>query len=214
MILHTVSFMTVLTFVNVCKMVSKTLTEEHKHNHLTIQVCFGLQAFLKQIITGDETCTGSQMTSHWFHHFGLESKCHSMEWTHPGLSVKKKFKNQPSGRKLCSQAAIMEQNLERGAVVNSVQYSEQSEPDTAAYCQQHKPHILPSRLFIIIHTILILLPLTTIFLVHFNKDALRDLLIHIRWRSERSGTWMVCCWLFFLLIVFQLKTVKACRMLV
>ena len=53
-----------------------------------------------------------------------------MEWEHPGSPVKKKFKSQPSSRKVMltifwdSQGVILEYYLERGTTVNSVGYSE------------------------------------------------------------------------------------------
>jgi len=53
-----------------------------------------------------------------------------MEWKHPGSPVKKKFKSQPSARKvmltvfLDSQGVLLEHDLERGTTVNSVVYCE------------------------------------------------------------------------------------------
>jgi histone-lysine N-methyltransferase SETMAR len=53
-----------------------------------------------------------------------------MEWKHPGSPVKKKFKSQPSARKVMltvfwdSQGVLLEHDLERGTTVNSVGYSE------------------------------------------------------------------------------------------
>jgi len=53
-----------------------------------------------------------------------------MEWNHPGSPVKKKFKSQPSARKVMlrvfwdSQGVLLEHDLERGTTVNSVGYSE------------------------------------------------------------------------------------------
>ena len=79
------------------------------------------EAFLTQIVTGDET---------WVHHFAQESKRQSMEWKHPGSPVKTKFKSQPSAGKVLltifwdSQGVILEHYLERGAPVNRVRYSE------------------------------------------------------------------------------------------
>ena len=47
-------------------------------------------AFLKRIVTGDET---------WIHHFEPES-IRQMEWSHPESPVKQKFKNRPSAGKV------------------------------------------------------------------------------------------------------------------
>jgi len=46
---------------------------------------------LDRIITGDET---------WVHHYEPECKQHSVEWKHPQLPIRKKFKSQPSAGKL------------------------------------------------------------------------------------------------------------------
>ena len=115
-------------FRKVCaRWVPKELTEEHRNNRLAI--CQRLldrhanegEAFLTRIATGDET---------WVHRFAPESKRQSMEWKHPGSAVKKKVKSQPSAGKVFltifwdSQGVILEHYLERGATVNSVQYSE------------------------------------------------------------------------------------------
>jgi hypothetical protein len=45
------------------------------------------ETFLPWTVTGDET---------WVHHFELETKRQSMEWQHPQLPRKKKFKTAPS----------------------------------------------------------------------------------------------------------------------
>ena len=72
--------------------VKKQLTEEHRHNRVaTCQCLLGCyanegEAFMKQIVTGDETC---------IHHFESESKLQSMEWKHPEFLVKKKLKSNP-----------------------------------------------------------------------------------------------------------------------
>ena len=78
-----------LGFRKVCAgWVPKELTEEHRNNRVAI--CERLldryanegEAFLTQIVTGDET---------WVHHFAPESKRQSMEWKYPGSPVKKKI---------------------------------------------------------------------------------------------------------------------------
>jgi len=48
-------------------------------------------AFLDRIITPDET---------WVHHYEPECKRQIMEWKHPQPLIRKKFKSQPSARKL------------------------------------------------------------------------------------------------------------------
>jgi len=117
-----------LGFRKVCaRWVPKQLTEEQKNNRVAICQrlldCYANEggAFLTQIVTGDEM---------WVHHFAPESKRQSMEWKHPGSPVKKKFKGQPSARKVMltvfwdSQGVLLEHYLERGTTVNSVGYSE------------------------------------------------------------------------------------------
>ncbi|PNF39899.1 hypothetical protein B7P43_G00920 [Cryptotermes secundus] len=76
--------------------VPKQLTVFHKQTHLDI--CqqhldrYGNERdiILDRIITGNET---------WIHHCELESKRQSIEWKHPQLPSKKKFKSQPSAGK-------------------------------------------------------------------------------------------------------------------
>jgi hypothetical protein len=46
---------------------------------------------LERIVTGNET---------WVHHYELKSKRQSMEWKHPSSTVRKKFEQQPSCKKL------------------------------------------------------------------------------------------------------------------
>ena len=87
-----------LGFHKVCaRWVAKQLTEVHKQ--MLVDICqkhldhYGNERdiFLDRIITGDET---------WVHHYKLESKWQSMEWKHPQVPCKKKFKTQPSIGKL------------------------------------------------------------------------------------------------------------------
>jgi histone-lysine N-methyltransferase SETMAR len=120
-----------LGFHKVCaRWVTKQLTKEHKCNRLNI--CQSLlncyhqegDAFLRNIITGDET---------WIHHYAPEIKRHSLEWKHltlPAKKKKKKFKTQLSAGKVMltifwdSQGPILEHYQERGTTVNSAHCSE------------------------------------------------------------------------------------------
>ena len=77
--------------------VPRELTAEHKRKR--VEICLHLldrynnegEKFLSRIVTGDQM---------WVHHYKPESKRQSMEWKHPGLPVKKKFKTQPSAGKV------------------------------------------------------------------------------------------------------------------
>ena len=114
-----------LKFSKVCsRWVPKELTEERKPKHL--DVCsrhFALYRegdnFLQQIITDDET---------WIHHYEPESKLQSTQRKHPSSPVAKKFKMQPSARKLMltvfwdSQGPILETYEERGTTVTRATY--------------------------------------------------------------------------------------------
>ena len=76
---------------------SQKLTEVHKQTHIDIcqkhldRYDNERDIFLDRIITDDKT---------WVHHYKLESKRQSMEWKHPQLPCKKKFKTKPSAGKL------------------------------------------------------------------------------------------------------------------
>jgi hypothetical protein len=76
--------------------VPKQLTTQHKQQCVDVATWF-LQRYeedsgiLEQIVTGNET---------WVHHYELESKRQSMEWKHLSSPVRKKFKQQPSCKKL------------------------------------------------------------------------------------------------------------------
>ena len=117
-----------LGFHKVCaRWIPKQLTEVHKQTR--VDVCQKhlvhysneWDIFLDRIITGDET---------WVHHYKPESKWQSMEWKHPQLPCKKKFKIQPSAGKLVltvfwdSQGPVLEHYQERGTTINSARYSE------------------------------------------------------------------------------------------
>ena len=85
-------------FQKVCaRWTPKQLTEVHKQTCLDIcqkhlDRCGNERdIILDRIISGDET---------WVHHYEPESKRQSMEWKHLQSSCKKKFKTQPSARKL------------------------------------------------------------------------------------------------------------------
>jgi hypothetical protein len=74
----------------------KQLTAQHKQQHVEVATRFRQRyeedpGILERIVTGDET---------WVHHYEPESKGQSMEWKHPLSPVRKKFKQQPSCKKL------------------------------------------------------------------------------------------------------------------
>jgi hypothetical protein len=75
--------------------------------------------FLNHIITRDETR---------IHHYEPETQWHSMQWNHTSSPSCKKFKSQPSARKLPltllwdSQWPILKHYMERGTTVTSVNY--------------------------------------------------------------------------------------------
>jgi hypothetical protein len=86
-----------LGFHKVCaRWFPKQLRNEHKLNRLT--TCRSLlkryhqegDAFLRRIITGDET---------WIHHYAPESKHQSLEWKYPTSQDKKKVQNSTVIRK-------------------------------------------------------------------------------------------------------------------
>ena len=112
-----------LGFHKVCaRWVPKQLTEVNKQ--MRVDICqkhldfYGNEwdIFLDRIITGDET---------WVNQYKPESKRQSMEWKHPQLPCKKKFKTQPSTGKLMltvfwdSQGPVVEHYQERDTTINS-----------------------------------------------------------------------------------------------
>jgi hypothetical protein len=116
-----------LGFHKMCaRWVPKQLTEEHKHNCVTI--CRSLlnryrqegDAFLRCIITGDKT---------WIHHYAPESK-HQFGMETSDIAGQKKVRTQPSTGKVIltvfwdSQGPILEHCQERGTTVNSAHYSD------------------------------------------------------------------------------------------
>jgi len=75
---------------------SKELTVVHKRQRVEVVTQFVRRyeeypSILERIVTGDET---------WVHHYDPESKRQSMEWRHPSSPVQKKFKSQPSAKKV------------------------------------------------------------------------------------------------------------------
>ena len=158
MVLHMTSFITGLAFV---KSVQDGFLNSSPKSKRTIVDCYANkgEAFLTRIVTGDET---------WVHHFAPESKRQSMEWKHPGSPVKKKFKSQPSARKVMltifwdSQGVILEHYLERDTTLDSVGYNEMLSTELKpairtkcrglcrqvfCCCMTTRVHILPSTLF-------------------------------------------------------------------
>ena len=86
-----------LGYYKVCaRWVPKQLTLEHKQRREEVARQF-LQRYeedtsiLERIVTGDET---------WVHHYEPESKRQRKEWRHPSSPTPKKFKPQPSCKKL------------------------------------------------------------------------------------------------------------------
>jgi hypothetical protein len=80
------------------------------------------EAFLERIITDGQT---------WIHHCEPESKQQTVKWKHPQSPSKKKFKPQPSARKVVltvffwtQQGPVVELYQEMDTRVISVQYSE------------------------------------------------------------------------------------------
>ena len=77
------------------------------------------EAFLRSIITGDET---------WIHHITPETKRDSMVWKHPSSPPPKKFKVQPSVKKLMAtvfwdaKGILLLDILEPGHTVNANRY--------------------------------------------------------------------------------------------
>jgi hypothetical protein len=60
-------------------------------NSFWVTVVPKMTIFLEKIVTKDETC---------IHHYEPESKRQSMEWKHPHLPTKKKFKMHPTAGRL------------------------------------------------------------------------------------------------------------------
>ena len=77
-------------------------------------------SILERIVTGDET---------WVHHYDPDSKRQSMKWRHPSSPVQKKFKRQPSAKKIMltllwdMHGPILLHFQAHGQTVNSANYS-------------------------------------------------------------------------------------------
>ena len=105
----------------------KTLTEEHKKQHiacaLTFLMCYHKEGdgMLGHIVIGDET---------WVSHITPESKQQSLHWKHTGLLKRKKFKQMFSTRKImCTifwnrQGVPLVEFLPQGTTINSAVYCE------------------------------------------------------------------------------------------
>jgi hypothetical protein len=134
--------------------VPKELTEEYKHNHNRVDISSRLlqwyrnegNNFLNHIITGNETL---------IHHYEPQSKGQSMQWMLQSSPAAKKFKTQPTDRKLMltvfwnSQGAILEHYQERGTTVTSARYSNMlwNEPRPAT-CTKWQGRLLEGVLFL------------------------------------------------------------------
>ena len=76
-------------------------------------------SILERTVTGNKT---------WVHHYDPESKRQSMEWRHPSSPAQKKFKRQPSTKKVMltlfwdMHGPILVHFQVRGQRVNSVNY--------------------------------------------------------------------------------------------
>ena len=103
---------------------SQGLTVVHKWQHMeaATQLIRRYEedpSILERIVTGDET---------WVHHYDPESKRQSMEWKHPSSPAQKKFKRQPSTKKVMltlfwdMHGPILVHSQAHGQTVNSVNY--------------------------------------------------------------------------------------------
>jgi len=117
-----------LGYHKICaRWVPKQLTDAHKASRMTLSLDHlsryhveGNQ-FLDRIVTGDET---------WVHYATPESKRDSMTWKHLGSPPMRKFKTNPSARKMMatvfwdSRGIILMEFLQHGQTVNAVRYCE------------------------------------------------------------------------------------------
>ena len=96
----------------------------HKRQRMEVVTPFVRQneedpSILERIVTGNET---------WVHHYDPESKRQSMEWRHPSSPVQKKFKRQPSAKKVMlmlfwdMHGPILVHFQAHGQTVNSANY--------------------------------------------------------------------------------------------
>ena len=114
-----------LGYRKVCaRWVPKELTVVHKRQRVEVVTQFARRyeedpSFLERIVTGDET---------WVHHYDPESKRQSMEWRHSSFPTQKKFKRQPSAKKVTltlfwdMHGPILMHFQAHGQTVNSANY--------------------------------------------------------------------------------------------
>jgi [histone H3]-lysine36 N-dimethyltransferase SETMAR len=106
--------------------VPRMLTEAHKQTRN--DVCSRLltryrqdkENFLARFLTMDES---------WIHHYDVETKMQSKQWTHRGLPPPKKFKMQPSAGKVMlsvfwdARGVILVDFLQKGATITGAYYA-------------------------------------------------------------------------------------------
>jgi len=114
-----------LGYRKVCaRWVPKELTIVHKRQRVEVATQFVRRyeeypSILERILTGDKTRV---------HHYNLDSKRQSMEWRHPSSPVQKKFKRQPSAKKVMltlfrdMHGPILVHIQAHGQTVNSANY--------------------------------------------------------------------------------------------
>jgi len=114
-----------LGYRKVCaQWVPKGLTVVHKRQRVVLVTQFVRRyeeepSILERIVTGDKT---------WVHHCDPESKRQSMEWRHSSSSAQKKFRRQPSAKKVMlalfwdMHGPILVHFQAHGQTVNSANY--------------------------------------------------------------------------------------------
>jgi len=114
-----------LRYRKVCaRWVPKELTVVHKRQRVEVANQFVRRyeedpSILVRILTADKT---------WVHHYDPDSKRQSMEWKHPSSPAKKKFKRQPSAKKIMltpfwdMHGPILVHFQAHGQTVNSANY--------------------------------------------------------------------------------------------
>jgi len=140
-----------LGYRKVCaRWVPKELTVVHKRQRVEVVTQFARRyeedpSFLERIVTGDET---------WVHHYDPESKRQSMEWRHSSFPTQKKFKRQPSAKKVMltlfwdMHGPILVHFQAHGQTVNSANYCAmlQNEPKPAI-CRKRR-RVLPKKVLL------------------------------------------------------------------